>query len=74
MHIWEDHFLVEVIDPETGKPLPDGEEGELVFTTLTKETMPLLRYRTGDISSLNRQAMCMWPVNDQNGASKSKAG
>ena len=56
MHIWEDHFLPEIIDPKTGTPLPDGEEGELVFTTLTKEALPLLRYRTGDISSLNRQA------------------
>ncbi len=55
LHIWEDHFLVEVIDPETGTPLPEGEEGELVFTTLTKEALPLLRYRTGDMSSLNRQ-------------------
>jgi phenylacetate-CoA ligase len=49
----EDHFLVEVVDLETGRPLPDGERGELVFTTLTKEAMPLLRYRTGDIASLD---------------------
>jgi len=55
LHIWEDHFLVEVIDPETGTLLTEGEEGELVFTTLTKEAMPLLRYRTGDIASLNWQ-------------------
>jgi phenylacetate-CoA ligase len=55
LHVQEDHFLVEVIDPESGEPLPDGEEGELVFTTLTKEAMPLLRYRTGDIASLNRE-------------------
>jgi phenylacetate-CoA ligase len=55
LHIWEDHFLVEIIDPETGNVLPDGAEGELVFTTLTKEALPLLRYRTGDISSLNRK-------------------
>jgi phenylacetate-CoA ligase len=55
MHVWEDHFYPEIIDPKTGNPLPDGEEGELVFTTLTKEAMPFLRYRTGDISSLNRQ-------------------
>jgi phenylacetate-CoA ligase len=55
LHIWEDHFLVEIIDPKTGESLPDGEEGELVFTTLTKEALPLLRYRTGDLSSLNRQ-------------------
>lgn len=55
LHIWEDHFLVEVIDPKTGKLLPEGEEGEIVFTTLSKEALPLLRYRTGDISYLNRQ-------------------
>jgi phenylacetate-CoA ligase len=50
----EDHFLPEVIDPDSGRPLPDGERGELVFTTLTKEAMPLLRYRTGDIAALDR--------------------
>ena len=54
MHISEDHFLVECIDPETLDPVPDGENGELVFTTLTKEAMPLLRYRTRDIASLDR--------------------
>ena len=52
MHVQEDHFLVEVIDPDSGEPLPDGSEGELVFTTLTKEALPMLRYRTGDIGSL----------------------
>ena len=52
LHVHEDHFLVEIIDPESGEPLPEGEEGELVFTTLAKEAMPLLRYRTGDIASL----------------------
>ncbi len=55
MHVWEDHFYPEVIDPKTGNPLPEGEEGELVFTTLTKEALPFLRYRTGDISSLSRE-------------------
>lgn len=53
LHIWEDHFLPEIIDPKTGEALPYGEEGELVFTTLTKEAIPVLRYRTGDISKLN---------------------
>ncbi len=53
-HILEDHFLVEVIDPETGRPLPDGAVGELVFTTLTKQALPLLRYRTGDLASVTR--------------------
>jgi phenylacetate-CoA ligase len=52
-HIQEDHFLVEVIDPATGAARAAGEEGELVFTTLTKEALPMLRYRTGDISSLD---------------------
>jgi phenylacetate-CoA ligase len=50
--IWEDHFYPEVIDPETGKVLPDGEAGELVFTSLTKEAMPVIRYRTRDLSRL----------------------
>jgi len=53
MHIFEDHFLPEIIDPSTGETLAAGESGELVFTTLTKEGIPLLRYRTRDISSLN---------------------
>ena len=52
LHVHEDHFLVEVVDPESGAPLGEGEEGELVFTTLVKEAMPLLRYRTGDIASV----------------------
>src|SRR5690348_8412073 len=51
-HIWEDHFYPEVIDPATGRVLPDGEVGELVFTTLTKEAMPVVRYRTRDLSRL----------------------
>jgi phenylacetate-CoA ligase len=53
LHIWEDHFLVECVDVETGKPLPYGEEGEIVFTSLTKEAFPILRYRTRDISVLD---------------------
>ncbi len=52
LHIWEDHFLPEIIDPETGEVLPDGEMGELVFTTLTKEAMPIIRYRTRDLTRL----------------------
>lgn len=52
-HVFEDHFLVEVIDPHTGESLPPGETGELVFTTLTREALPVIRYRTGDIASLN---------------------
>ena len=50
--IWEDHFFPEIIDPDTGKALSDGEEGELVFTTLTKEAMPVIRYRTRDLTRL----------------------
>lgn len=53
MHIQEDHFLAEIIDPESGEPLPYGEEGELVFTTLTKEAMPVFRYRTRDRTVLH---------------------
>jgi len=52
MHIFEDHFIVETINPETGEVLPPGEAGELVFTTITKEAFPLVRYRTRDISAL----------------------
>ncbi|MBQ8725306.1 MAG: phenylacetate--CoA ligase, partial [Oscillospiraceae bacterium] len=55
MHINEDHFLAEVIDPDTGEVLPEGEKGELVFTSLTKEAFPLLRYRTRDICVLSRK-------------------
>jgi phenylacetate-CoA ligase len=54
-HVNEDHFLVEVVDPETGRPVAPGELGELVITTLTREAMPLLRYRTNDITSLTAE-------------------
>ena len=50
--IWEDHFYPEIIHPETGEVLPDGELGELVFTTITKEGMPVIRYRTRDLTRL----------------------
>lgn len=56
MHINEDHFLAEIIDPETGEVLPEGEKGELVFTSISKEAFPLLRYRTRDICVLSRAA------------------
>jgi phenylacetate-CoA ligase len=52
LHIWEDHFYPEIVDPKTGEALPDGEVGELVFTSLTKEAMPVLRYRTRDLTRL----------------------
>lgn len=55
MHINEDHFIAEIIDPETGEVLPEGEKGELVFTSITKEAFPLLRYRTRDICILSRE-------------------
>jgi phenylacetate-CoA ligase len=55
MHINEDHFIAEIIDPDTGEVLPEGEKGELVFTSITKEAFPLLRYRTRDICILNRK-------------------
>lgn len=55
LHIHEDHFLAEIIDPETLEVLPDGEEGELVITTLTKEGIPLIRYRTKDLTSINHE-------------------
>ena len=52
LHIWEDHFYPEIVDPETGAVLPDGERGELVFTTLSKEGLPMIRYRTRDLTRL----------------------
>ena len=55
MHINEDHFIAEIIDPDTGEVLPEGSKGELVFTSITKEAFPLLRYRTKDICILNRE-------------------
>jgi phenylacetate-CoA ligase len=52
MHLWEDHYVMEIINPETGEVLPDGERGELVLTTLLREAMPIIRYRTRDITSI----------------------
>ncbi len=52
LHVWEDHFLPEIVDPVTREVLPDGEEGELVFTSLTKQAMPVVRYRTRDLTRL----------------------
>jgi phenylacetate-CoA ligase len=52
IHVWEDHYIVEIIDPETGEVLEDGQEGEMVITTLTREALPTIRYRTGDITSV----------------------
>jgi phenylacetate-CoA ligase len=55
LHVFEDHFYPEIINPDTGQPLPDGEKGELVFTTITKEGTPVIRYRTRDITYLTRE-------------------
>lgn len=55
LHVFEDHFIPEIINPATGEVLPNGEQGELVFTSITKEAFPLIRYRTRDITSLNRE-------------------
>ena len=55
LHLQEDHFLAEVVDPDSGQPLAEGEEGELVFTTLAKEALPLIRYRTGDIGAIESE-------------------
>ena len=55
MHINEDHFIAEIIDPDTGEVLPEGSQGELVFTSITKEAFPLLRYRTRDICVLSHE-------------------
>ncbi|HET7342244.1 MAG TPA: phenylacetate--CoA ligase [Methylomirabilota bacterium] len=55
LHICDDHFLPEIVDPATGEPRPPGQEGELVLTTLTKRAMPMIRYRTGDITTLARE-------------------
>ena len=52
MHFWEDCYLVEIINPETGDPVPEGEIGELVLTTLDREMMPLIRYRTRDLTRI----------------------
>lgn len=52
LHFWEDHFYPEIINPETGDVLPDGEMGELVITTLTKEALPMIRYRTRDLTRI----------------------
>jgi phenylacetate-CoA ligase len=54
-HVNEDHFFPEVVDPDSGEPLPEGEDGVLVFTTLTKQALPLVRYWTGDITSLSSE-------------------
>ncbi len=58
IHVWEDHYLVEIIDPETGQSLPDGQTGEMVVTTLTREALPLIRFRTRDITAIHSREIC----------------
>jgi phenylacetate-CoA ligase len=58
LHVWEDHYVVEIVDPSTGAPRPDGEEGELVVSTLTREGLPLVRYRTHDLTRVVSRARC----------------
>ena len=59
LHVNEDHFIVEVVDPQTGEPVPEGKEGELVFTSLTKEAVPVIRYRSGDLAGVSyRPCVC----------------
>ena len=58
IHVWEDHYLAEIVDPASGRPLPDGQTGELVVTTLTREALPVIRYRTGDLTSVLSRERC----------------
>jgi phenylacetate-CoA ligase len=58
IHVWEDHYICEIIDPKTGKAVPDGEEGELVFTSLTREAIPVIRYRTSDLTRVVSRDVC----------------
>ncbi|MCQ2394636.1 MAG: phenylacetate--CoA ligase [Kiritimatiellae bacterium] len=58
LHVWEDQYITEIVDPVTGEPVPDGEYGEVVFTSLTREAMPIIRYRTHDISRILSREKC----------------
>jgi len=58
LHVWEDHYITEIVDPVTGEPVPDGQFGEVVFTSLTREAIPILRYRTHDISRIISRDRC----------------
>lgn len=58
IHVWEDHYIVEVVDPKTGEPLEDGKTGEIVFTSLTREAMPVLRFKTGDFTRVLTRKTC----------------
>ena len=58
LHVFEDQYITEIVDPQTGAPIPDGEYGEVVFTSLTREAMPIIRYRTHDISRILSREKC----------------
>lgn len=58
IHVWEDHYLIEILDPQTQQPVPDGERGELVVTTLTRKGLPLIRFRTGDLTAIYSREKC----------------
>ena len=58
IHVWEDHYIVEIINPDTGEQLPDGKTGELVITALSRQAMPLLRFRTGDLTRIRSREKC----------------
>lgn len=58
IHVWEDHYLVEILDPVTGKPVPDGHQGEVVVTSLTRQALPVIRFRTGDLSKIVSREKC----------------
>lgn len=58
IHVWEDHYLVEIINPDSGRPVPDGQPGEMVVTTLTREALPLIRFRTRDITAIRSRELC----------------
>ncbi len=57
-HVWEDQYIIEIIDPKTGEPVADGEEGELVFTSLTREALPMIRFRTADLTRIISREGC----------------
>jgi len=59
IHVWDDHYLPEIVDPATGRPLPDGQRGELVVTTLTRQGLPLIRYRTRDVTRIRSRDRCV---------------
>jgi phenylacetate-CoA ligase len=58
LHVWEDQYIIEIIDPKTGEPVADGEEGELVFTSLTREALPMIRFRTADLTRIISRDTC----------------